>query len=206
MKNLKIKTASAALLLSLFAVSASAQPQQPHRAPNGKEHPTAEKMAEIATDKLDQVLELSDSQESKIYKINLSYAEKAEAARQEAKAEREAQKEEKAEGEKRERPDREAMMEKQKAAQESRKAQQLEIMEVLKDSQKIDYAMMLAKQPQRGGKPQQGMRGGEQGGKPQQGKQGGNPQQGKQGGNKANQKDGQQRPQGGRPERNADAE
>ncbi|MFI3285504.1 MAG: Spy/CpxP family protein refolding chaperone [Rikenellaceae bacterium] len=176
MKNLKIKTASAALLLTLFAANVSAQPQ--NRAPRGGERPTAEKAAEISTDKLDQKLDLTDAQESKIYKINLSYAQKAELQREETKSKREAAKSESA---KPQRPDRSEMREHQKAAQESKKAHSLEIMAVLTDSQKLDYAMLIAKETRhkemrkgQQGKPQQGGVGrGEQRNKPEGRRQGG---------------------------------
>ncbi|MFR9525323.1 MAG: Spy/CpxP family protein refolding chaperone [Rikenellaceae bacterium] len=185
MKNLKIT--AAALLLTLFSVDASAQPQQRRGgAPNDKERPTAEKMAEIATDKLDQRLELSDSQESKIYKINLKYAEAAESAHEAMKAEREAAKDNKAQGEKGERPDRETMKAKQAEMKSTKRAQMLEIMDILKDEQKIDYALMMAEQPRKGGEGSRGqgqMKGRKDGGKgcpkgaPQQGGQKGGQQQ-----------------------------
>lgn len=158
MKSLKIKTASAVLLLSLFAVSASAQPQQGRRAPQGGKEPiSAEKMAEISTDKLDQKLELTDAQESKIYAINLKYAQERE-ANKEARPERPAKGSEEA---KAERPDREEMKAKMEAAQAQRKAQLVEIMGVLTDSQKVDYALMLGEQKQHRGP--QAPRAGQQG-------------------------------------------
>ncbi|MFI3316881.1 MAG: Spy/CpxP family protein refolding chaperone [Rikenellaceae bacterium] len=190
MKSLKIT--SAALLLTLFAVSASAQPQQQQRrAPQGGgERPTAEKIAETATDKLDQKLELTDAQESKIYAINLKYAQEREAKMEEMKAEREAKKAEKAnETEKAEKPEgkREGarrggapaeMKEKKEAAQDDRKAQLVEIMSVLTDEQKIDYALMLSQAKQGPKGPQQGKQGG-QGGQGQQGPKGGEQEKGR---------------------------
>ncbi len=168
MKGLKIKSVSAALLLMLFAVNASAQPQQPRKGGNkGGERPTAEKIAEIATDKLDQKLELSDSQETKIYAINLKYAK----LREENKPERPAKM---AEGEKPERPNQEEMKAKRDAAEAQKKAQMLEIMKLLSDEQKVEYALMQGEnKAKRGGRPQQGK--GQQG----QGQQGRNPQGGR---------------------------
>ncbi len=142
MKTLRIKTLSAALMLSLFALSAAAQPQQGRGPQGGGERPTPEKMAEVMTDKMDQKLELTNAQESKILAINLKYAK----LREENKPERGAKPE--AGAEKAERPDREAMKEKMKERMEAQKAQQkaymLEIMKVLSDEQKVDYALMLA--------------------------------------------------------------
>ncbi len=150
MKNLKIKATSAALLLTLFTLSVSAQPQG-RKAPQKGQKASAEKMAEISTDRLDQRLELTDAQESDIYAINLKYAQEREAKRAE-RPKRPAKGEEKAE-----RPDREAIKSAMQESKECRKAHMIEIMQVLSDEQKIDYAMMLAnskahKAPQRGRK------------------------------------------------------
>ncbi len=142
MKALKIKTLSAALLLSIFAMSASAQPQQQQRrAPQGGERPTAEKIAEIATDKLDQALELTDAQESKILAINLKYAKLKEENRPEKPAKGE-KGENRPEGEK---PNRESMKAQMEAAKAQQKAQMGEIMKLLTDDQKVEYALFIAK-------------------------------------------------------------
>ncbi len=183
MKRVNFKSVAAIALFSLFAVSVSAQPQ--HKAPQGDKEPlSAEKMAEIATDKLDQKLELTDAQESKIYAINLKYAKQREEQMAERKAERPerpAKGEKPSDEQKAERPDREAMAEKMKAAQAERKAQMVEIMKVLTDEQKIDYAFMLSQEkPKRGPQGPQGAQAGQ--GRGPQGKQG-------QGGAKCDDKD-----------------
>lgn len=167
MKTLNFKATSAALLLTLFAGSAMAQPQQ-GKGPQGggKEQPTAEKIAEISTDKLDQKLELTDAQESKIYAINLKYAKEREAAKAE-RPERPAKGEEK----KAERPDREEMKAKQDAAQDKKKAQMVEIMKILTDEQKVEYALFIGQAQNRGPKGQEGRAPQQKGGKGNKGKQ-----------------------------------
>ncbi len=172
MKNMKIKTLSATFVLALLAVGASAQPQggrQGQGARQQEETLTAEKTAEIKTDKMDQVLDLSDSQESKIYKLNLKYAEEQLAKKSERT--------ERTEGEKSERPDKEAMKAKMTAQKEAVAAQNKAIMLLLDDEQKIKYAMMLAQtkgkgQGQQGQKMQQGRRGQQGKGQMQRGGQG----------------------------------
>ncbi|MFI3281440.1 MAG: DUF4890 domain-containing protein [Rikenellaceae bacterium] len=192
MKTLKIKAASAALLLTLFAVNASAQPQR--KAPQGGgEKPTAEKIAEISTDKLDQKLELTDSQEKKIYAINLKYAQERDANKPEERPERVERPERGAkdgEAAKAERPDREEMKAKMEAAQANRKAHMVEIMSILTDEQKVDYALMLSEQQGRG---QQGR--GQKGQQGQQGQRGQGGQRGPKGQGGQGAEDGKRGPQ-----------
>ncbi|MFI3283135.1 MAG: hypothetical protein SNG10_06435 [Rikenellaceae bacterium] len=200
MKTLKLTAASVALLFSVFTLSAQPQggqqgggrPQQGGQRGGQKEMISAEKMAEIKTDKMDQVLELSDSQEKKIYALNLDAAKEAVEMREAQKAEREAKMNERGEkkesAQKPERPSQEQMKAKQeemKAKREEMKAKkdanELAIMKILDDEQKIKFAKMLAREemrraPQQGGKMQQGQGRPQQGGKMQQGQ--GRPQQG----------------------------
>ncbi len=187
MKTMKIKAASMAIALTALTFSAIAQPQQ--RGPQrGGEVKTPEKMAEIATDKLDQRLDLSDSQESKILKINLKYAKLQAEQREERepRAERPT-----ADSERPSQEDRKAMMEDRKAMmtkmKEQKRAHQLEIMALLDDGQKLDYAAIVAKPNKGRGQGQQP--GAQRGPKPQSGEMG----QGRQGGNdKAPKGDGRQ--------------
>ncbi|MFR9503034.1 MAG: hypothetical protein SNH73_01100 [Rikenellaceae bacterium] len=192
MKNLKIKTVSAALLLSIFTMSASAQQQR--KAPRGGERPTAEKIAEIATDKLDQKLDLTDSQESKILAINLKYAQlraesKPERAEHTKGTERPSSEEAKAKME--------AMKAQRASAEEQKKAQMLEIMKVLSDEQKVEYALLIGNSKgQKGPRSQHNQRG--QRGQSAKRSQGGQSNQGGKGGQKMGQqpqnKRGQQAP------------
>ncbi len=129
MKSIAIKSA-AVILLTISTLSLSAQPKQ--RAPRGTERPTAEKIAEVGTDKLDQRLDLTDAQESKIYAINLKYAQAAEANRPEKQAT------------KGERPTREQLEARHEVSRKAKEAQSLEIMNVLTDEQKIEYASLLS--------------------------------------------------------------
>ncbi|MFI3324270.1 MAG: DUF4890 domain-containing protein [Rikenellaceae bacterium] len=188
MKTLRIKTLSAALMLSLFALSAAAQPQQGRGPQRGGERQTPEKMAEIMTDEMDQKLELTDAQESKILAINLKYAK----LREENKPERGAKPE--ADEPKAERPDREAMKEKMEEQMEAQKAHMLEIMKVLSDEQKVEYALMLAhtKGQQHGQRGEQGRRG-PQGKECNEGKEGKGKEQDEQ--PKGKQRNGEPRPE-----------
>lgn len=132
MKTIKIAVLATALVA--LTVSANAQPQR-----RGAQ-PSPEKIAEVATDRMDQRLDLSDKQESKILAINLKYA-KANAATKTRVKRPEA-------GKKASDEDRKAMMEHRKemmkAQKESRQAQKLEIMSHLNDEQKLKYAEMVA--------------------------------------------------------------
>lgn len=198
MNNFKIKVSAMALLLSMMIVGVNAQPagqrhatgkpQQPH------EQKSPEKIAEMRTDKLDQDLDLSDSQEKKIYAINLKVAKEAAAAREAAIKEREAKMKERqaqkpGEGQKPTvRPSREEMQAKMKArAQEmaaKREAYHMDIMSNLKDAQKMKYAMAVARaeakqqmhKAKQGAKKQGVQQKGKKGGRPQQGQKGKRPQ------------------------------
>lgn len=201
---MNFKTASAVLLLSLFAVNASAQSPQHKGAQRGGEQqrPTAEKIAEISTDKLDQKLELTDAQEKKIYAINLQYAQQQEAQAAEKKESRPSAEQRKEAN----RPDAETMKAKREEMVANKKAQMVEIMKILTDEQKVEYALLIGqssnRRPERSGK-MQGKQGGQRGHgqKAPQGK-GKGKEQGKGRGEKS--AEGQEQSegrQGGRPQR-----
>lgn len=190
----------ALVALSMVAVtSVNAQPQQ-------REPKSADEIAKMMTERLTKSLELTESQSSKIYDINLKYAEERHAKAEEAKAKREEAKSSK-DGEKGESPKcgkecaqqgrppmpqgqqgRAPQQQQQrpggKEMGESQKAMMKEIVAVLNTDQIVEFiemkSKMPARQPQggRGGmQPQQ--RGGRQ--QPQFGSQRG-PQGGPQGG------------------------
>ncbi|MFI3262688.1 MAG: Spy/CpxP family protein refolding chaperone [Rikenellaceae bacterium] len=188
MKTLRIKTISATLVLTALTLTVNAQqggrPQQRPGGGMGKETIAPEKMAEKQTDKLDQELELTDSQEKKIYAIYLKQAQEASKKREEAPKEK---------GERTEqfREEREAAM---TAMKEQRLANLKEVMSVLNDEQKINFAILLSKKGN--GKAQQGRPQGPRQG--MQGQRGG--QRGQQQGGKGVQQQRQQ-PNGGQQQR-----
>lgn len=156
MKTNGIKVASLALLMAVATLNVNAQaPRKGGMQP--KEKLSAEKMAEIQTDKLDQTLELTDKQESQIFDINLKYANlRADRPERPAKDNTLSELERKAQMQEQ----REKMKETREAAQEQKIAQMREIMAVLDDNQKIDYALFISKS--RGDRRPEGPRGGEQ--------------------------------------------
>ncbi len=167
MKSKVIKTLSAAFLLTAFVAGVNAQPRQGGRQGQGtrpqQRELTAEKMAEIKTDTMDQVLNLTDEQEAKIYKLNLKFAEEAKATRAERTSKSSSESTDKAE-----RPSREEMQAKMKERREKQLAQEKEIMALLDDEQKIKYAKMLSEQKKKTSRPQQNQQGGtQQQGRPQ---------------------------------------
>lgn len=168
MKNLK--SVLAAMLFLSFAVSVNAQPQprggERGGDRGGKEQLTPAKFAEKQTDLLDQKLELTDAQEKTIYKIYLAQATKKQAEMEAMKAEREAMKAEKEKGVK---PEGENRKEKMADRKDDMKDNLKEIMAVLKDDQKIEFAFLISEmKAKQGGKPQMGR--GQQGGRPEMGR------------------------------------
>lgn len=141
---MKLITMSAALLLTLSTMSLSAQPQPKGRPNRAGERPSAEKIAEFKTDRLDQALDLTDAQEKNIYAVNLKYAEQQQAKRPTRGT---GVKGEKLSDEQRA-AKREAMAAQCQAAQATKKAYTTEIMSLLTEDQKVEYAMILAKSKQ----------------------------------------------------------
>lgn len=133
MLHSKFKTVLVALVLTLFATGVNAQQSR------DRKMLSPEKIAEQRTDKMDKELNLTDEQESKIYAINLKYAQQNLEQREAMKQQRE----EGCEEETKTRPDRKEMQQKM---DEQQQAQTSEVMAVLDDEQKVKYTDMLSKQ------------------------------------------------------------
>ncbi len=162
----------ALVALSMVAVtSVNAQPQQ-------REPKSADEVAKVMTERLIKSLELTDNQSTKIYEINLKYAEERHAKAEEAKAKREEakssedkKKKECAQQGRRPMPQGQGRAPQQrqggKEMGEAQKAMMKEIVAVLNTDQIVEFIEMKSKMPAR--QPQGGRRGMQQrgGGRPQ---------------------------------------
>jgi Spy/CpxP family protein refolding chaperone len=138
--NLSKRLLSAAAFLFILTISVSAQ--RGERGPRGDREKSPEKMAERQTNRMTEGLDLTEAQAEKIMAINLMYAEKTLAAREEAKRKEELEREKVRE-----------------ALKPMRDAQEAELLSVLTPEQAEKFTAFMKEREEKGPRRGKGRKG-----------------------------------------------